>query len=101
MSARPVRLMAGHTEAVPHGLARAPVGMSVTFNRTTSIELGTRHDMPWRFTQQLCCLRNLGRHAGMVPTMTKFEITCRALRDLGIFMLGLAALTLTIHYLFI
>ncbi len=33
--------------------------------------------------------------------MIKFESLCRALRDLGIFLLGVAAIAMTVHYLFI
>ena len=33
--------------------------------------------------------------------MTRTETICRMLRDVGIFMLGIAAVTVTVHYLFI
>ena len=33
--------------------------------------------------------------------MARLESLCRVLRDLGIFLLGIAAITLTIDYLFI
>jgi hypothetical protein len=33
--------------------------------------------------------------------MTRIESVCRMLRDVGIFMLGVAAVTMAVHYLFI
>ena len=33
--------------------------------------------------------------------MTRIESVCRMLRDVGIFMLGVAAVTVTVHHLFI
>lgn len=33
--------------------------------------------------------------------MTRIESVCRMLRDVGIFLLGVAAVTMTVHYLFI
>jgi hypothetical protein len=33
--------------------------------------------------------------------MKRFEITCRALRDLGIFLLGAAAIMVAVDYLFV
>lgn len=33
--------------------------------------------------------------------MIRTETICRMLRDVGIFMLGIAAVTVTVHYLFI
>ncbi len=33
--------------------------------------------------------------------MTRIESVCRMLRDVGIFMLGIAAVTMAVHYLFI
>lgn len=33
--------------------------------------------------------------------MTRIESICRMLRDVGIFMLGIAAVTVTVYYVFI
>ncbi len=33
--------------------------------------------------------------------MTRIESVCRMLRDVGIFLLGVAAVTMTVHYLFV
>jgi hypothetical protein len=33
--------------------------------------------------------------------MTRIETICRILRDVGIFMLGIAAVAVTVHYVFV